>query len=62
MAPGTAGGERSYERDLLHPDTTSMGYSGLNSAMTYDSDVTRPQRGAQQALDLTPFVGLGSAW
>lgn len=54
MAPRTAGGERSYERDLLHPDTTNMGYSGENSAMTYDSDVTQPQHVAQQALDLTP--------
>lgn len=40
MAPGTAGGGGSNERDLLHPDKTSEGDSGEKAARTFDSTMS----------------------
>lgn len=37
MAPGTAGGGGSNERNPLHPDRTCEGGSGEKAARTYDS-------------------------
>lgn len=54
MAPGTAGEGESNERDLLHPDRTSVVNSGDKSARTYHSLMSHSHNSARQTLDCTP--------